>query len=109
MKIELTLNGEKKFFTVPFVPMITRRKYLEFQAKQNNQPEDKLTPQDHIDEMDEMYSLLPNVVFKGQFTLDDLYEGASKTYIEDKLIEAVYGIKPKSELDENEEGNAPGE
>lgn len=105
MKIELYIDGEKKVFTTPFVPMLAKRKYLEVQAKEQEKGK-QLTPQESLDFDDEAYSILCNVVFGKQFTLDELYAGADAKYVNEKLVEAVYGIKPKDEL---EEGNEKGE
>lgn len=106
MKIELYLDGEKKLFTTPFVPMLAKRKFLEIESKieQNEEP---LTKQQMIDYDDDMLSILSDVIFKNQFTLEQLYEGASREYVDEKIIEAIYGVKPKKK--EGEEGNDQGE
>lgn len=100
MQIELYIDGKKKTFTTPFVPMLAKRKFLEIQAKAE-QREDKPTSQELIAEDDAIFSILSDVVFKGQFTLEQLYEGASKEYLDEKLLEAIFGVKPK-------EGNEKG-
>lgn len=100
MQIELYIDGEKKIFTAPFVPMLAKRKFLEIQAKAE-QREDKPTSQELIAEDDAIFSILSDVVFKGQFTLEQLYEGASKEYLDEKLLEAIFGVKSK-------EGNEKG-
>ncbi|MCR6111753.1 hypothetical protein HXA35_15500 [Bacillus sp. A301a_S52] len=110
MKIELYIEGEKRLFTVPFVPMLAKRKYLECQIKMKEHGEAP-TPEQMLDEEDELIAILVDVVFKNQFTVDQLYEGASKPYIDSKLIEAIHGIKPKEELKEKgdeDEGNING-
>jgi hypothetical protein len=106
MKIELYIDGDKKIFTAPFVPMLARRKYLEINSKME-QREKSPTPEEIIEDNDSMYSILSDVVFKGQFTIEQLYEGASSEYADAKLTEAVWGIKPT--LKEGEEGNDHGE
>lgn len=93
VQIELYINGEKKIFTTPFVPMMAKRKYLELQAKAEQRKE-PLTLEEQIKEDDEYLSILSDIVFKGQFTVEDLYNGASKEYVDEKLIEAVFDIKP---------------
>lgn len=90
MEIELIIDGKKKTFTTPFIPMLARRKFFEFRAK-IEQKEDAPTVQETIEEEDEMYSILTDVVFKGQFTLEQLYEGADRSYIDQKLSEVVNG------------------
>lgn len=99
MQIELFIDGEKKLFTTPFVPMLAKRKYLELMAK-----DDPTTPEEMIAEEDSHVSILTDVVFKGQFTNQQVYEGASEEYVKEKLREAVFGIKKESN-----EGNQPGE
>jgi hypothetical protein len=101
MQIELHIDGKKKVFTAPFVPMLAKRKFLEIQAKAE-QREGKPTSKELLEEDDAIFSILSDVIFKGQFTLEQLYEGASKEYLDEKLLEAIYGIKPK-------EGNEAGE
>jgi hypothetical protein len=107
MKIELYIDGKKKVFTAPFVPMLAKRKFLELEAKAE-QRENQPSKQDLLDEDDEMLSILSDVVFKNQFTIEQLYEGASKEYVDEKMLEAVFGIKP-SDKKEGEEGNEQGE
>jgi hypothetical protein len=107
MQIELYIEGNKKTFTAPFVPMLAKRKYLEIEAKAEKRNE-KLSAQEQIEEDNEYLSILTDVVFKNQFTLDQLLEGQSKRYIDEKLIEAVFDVKPKSKK-EVEEGNQKGE
>lgn len=105
MKIELIIDGEKKVFTSPFIPMLAKRRYLELTTKYEKIKNP--SPQEQLDEHDELYSILTDVVFKDQFTLDDLYGGASHDYIETKMVEAVFGIKPKDEIED--QGNEKGE
>ncbi|WP_099157270.1 phage tail assembly chaperone G [Virgibacillus ndiopensis] len=110
MNIELYIEGEKKTFTVPFVPMLAKRKYLEIQADIEKR-EETPTAQEILEEDDAMYSILPDIIFEGKFTLDQLYKGVSSEYAKEKLAEAVYGIKPKKskEKKEEDEGNQTGE
>ncbi len=99
MKIQLWIDGEQQTFVAPFVPALAKRKYYEWKAKAEKEDaaeEGLLTAQQIIDDDDEILSILPNVVFKEQFTLDQLYAGASMEYIQAKLKEAVFGIKPEA-------------
>ncbi|MYL41826.1 phage tail assembly chaperone G [Virgibacillus salexigens] len=109
MQIELIIDGEKKIFTAPFIPMLARRKYFEIQAKaeEREEREEKPTTKEILSEDDEIMSILTNVVFKDQFTINQLLEGASKTYVDGKLAEAVFGIAPKAKKEGNE-GNEQG-
>ena len=100
MQIELYIDGEKKIFTAPFVPMLAKRKYYELQAK-IEENEKELTPKEVLKEDDEYFSILTDIVFKGQFTLEQLYEGASAEYLREKMLEIIFGVKPK-------EGNEKG-
>lgn len=100
MQIELYVDGKKKTFTTPFVPLLARRKYFEIMAKAE-QREEQPTFEEQMKEDDELYSILSDIVFKGQFTLEQLYEGASQEYLFQKLSEAIYGIKPKAEEEKN--------
>lgn len=105
MKINLVIDGQKKTFTTPFIPMLARRKYYELMAKIEDQdPNEQPTPQQILDEEDELHSILPDVVFNKQFTLEQLYTGASKEYVDQKLKEAIFGEK----TEEVEEGNEQG-
>lgn len=100
MQIELFIDGEKKIFTAPFVPMLAKRKYLELRAKDESETYSELLADD-----DAHVSILVDVVFKNQFTIEQVYEGASEEYVLAKLREAVYGTRKET----NEEGNNPGE
>lgn len=100
MQIELFIDGENKIFTAPFVPMLAKRKYLELRAK-----DEAATFEELIQDDDAHVSILVDVIFKNQFTVEQVYEGASEEYVSSKLREAVFGIKKES----NEEGNSPGE
>lgn len=103
MQIELLLNGEKKIFTTPIVPMLARRKYYEVMAK--GEKRDGIpTFEEQLHEDDELFSILSDIVFKGQFTLDDLYNGAETKYVQDKLTEAIFGVKKKEDVEGNEKG-----
>ncbi|MDY7044035.1 hypothetical protein RVS70_07425 [Virgibacillus sp. M23] len=107
MQIELYIDGQKKIFTAPFVPMLARRKYFEIQAKAEEREENPTT-KELLAEDDDIMSILTNVVFKDQFTIDQLLNGASKKYVDEKLAEAVFGVKPKTNREGNE-GNEKGE
>lgn len=103
MQIELYIDGEKKVFTTPFVPMLAKRKYLELMARAEER-EGTPSQTELLKEDDEIFSILSDIVFKNQFTLQQLYEGASTEYIQEKLAEAVFGKKSKL----NDEGNEQG-
>lgn len=97
MNIELFIENKKKTFTAPFVPMAAKRKWLEIQA--NAEQRENTTTQDILDEDAEIASILTDIIFKEQFTADQLWEGQSKEYIDSKLMEAIYG-KPKAKEEE---------
>jgi len=101
MQIELVIDGEKRIFTTPFVPMLAKRKYLELMAKDASKTHEEMIAED-----DAHVSILADVVFKNQFTVEQVYEGASEDYVLSKLREAVFGIEKQSE---SNEGNQPGE
>ncbi|WP_270577994.1 phage tail assembly chaperone G [Caldibacillus thermoamylovorans] len=100
MQIELYIDGKKKLFTTPFVPMLAKRKYLEVLAKAEQRETTSTIEQ--LQDDDEIYSILTDIVFKGQFTLDQLYNGNSIEYIQMKMREAIFGIK------EDDGGNEKG-
>ena len=104
MRIELIIDGKKKIFTAPFVPMMAKRKWLEIQA-QAEKREGNLTSDELMDEDDKIMSILTDIIFQKQFTLEELYNGASKDYIDSKLMEGIFGITEK----QVEEGNEKGE
>lgn len=108
MKIELYIDGEKKLFATPFVPMLAKRKYLEIVAKSQEKGNEEYVPtaQEQLDEDDEMIGILSDVVFGGQFTLQQAYLGATNEYNYAKLREAVFGDKP---IEEGTEKNPKGE
>lgn len=89
MDIELYIDGEFLKFSVPFVPMSARRKYLEVLAEteKNENP----SPEEVAELDDKLYSILTDIVFRGQFTLEQLYNGQSQEYIDQKLLEAIGG------------------
>lgn len=105
MQIELFIDGEKNIFSTPFVPMLARRKYYEIHAKAEEREEEPTT-RELLEEDDEMYSILTDIVFKNQFTINQLLEGASKDYVDEKLREAIWGVKKNKE---GNEGNDQGE
>lgn len=105
MHIDLMIGGEKQTFSVPFVPMLAKRKYYEIQANAEERTEQP-TVRELIQEDNEMLSILTDVVFKGQFTIEQLLSGASKQYIDRKLEEAIFGLTTKKK--EQEEGNGKG-
>lgn len=108
MQIELYIDGENKVFSTPFVPMLAKRKYLKVMAETETKAKDEnYVPsyQDQLEEEDELAGILANVVFNSQFTVEQLYNGASDEYVYSKLREAVFG-KPKTE---GNEGNEKGE
>ena len=106
MQIELFIDGEKKVFTAPFIPLKAKRKYLEVQARAEER-EGKPTTKEIIEEDNEIMSILTDVVFKNEFTIEELLNGASQEYIDSKLNEAIFGIKPKQQKDD--QGNEKGE
>lgn len=101
MQIELFIDDEKKIFTAPFVPMLAKRKYLELMSKDGTS-----TYAEMIADDDAHVSILVDVVFRNQFTVEQVYEGASEKYVLAKLREAVFGIQKEPE---SNEGNHPGE
>jgi hypothetical protein len=100
MQIELTIDGEKKTFTAPFVPMAAKRRYVEIMAK--GEENKNISFKEQLEEDNAILSILTDIVFKDQFTLDDLYNGASQEYVDQKLLEIVYGVKP------GDKGNSKG-
>lgn len=109
MQIELYIDGENKIFTAPFVPMLAKRKFLAFEAKQEKRIEDEVpvTALHKLEEVDEMCMILADIVFNNKFTPAQLITGASEDYLYEKTAEAVFGIKPKKKK-EDEEGNEQG-
>ena len=107
MQIELYIDGEKKTFTTPFVPMLAKRKYLEITAATEEKIKENEnyipSPKEQLEEENELLTILCDVVFGGQFTLEQLVAGASDEYVYSKLREAVFG-KPKNSDEGNEKG-----
>lgn len=97
MKIELYIEGKKKTFTAPIIPMAAKRKFLELQSNEEVDMAD-LT----VDQLDEMYGILPSLVFKNQFTLDEMYEGAEHSYLDEKMSEIISGKQKKAARVEDE-------
>ncbi len=111
MKIELYIDGEMKIFTTPVIPLRAKRLYFKIQAeseeKAKAQGENYIPSyKEQMDEEDEMVGILANVVFGGQFTVDQLYDGASNDYVYGKLREAVFG--PSKVNNDGDEGNEKG-
>ena len=107
MQIELYIDGEKKVFTTPVVPMLAKRKYFEIMARSEEKfkedPNYVPSYKEQLEEEDELAGVLANVVFGGQFTVEQLYSGASDKYVYSKLREAVFG-KPNEDDKGNEQG-----
>lgn len=106
MQIELYVDrksGEKKIYSTAIVPMLARRKYFEIEAKAEER-EGQPTTRELLQEDDEILSIITDVVFENQFTIDELLYGASKQYIDEKLAEAVWGRRKKTEEEGNETG-----
>lgn len=112
MKIELKIDGEYKIFTTDIVPNRAKRNYLKIQAETEKKIEkdENYFPsaQEQMDEEDEIFGILAYTVFNGQFTVDQLHDGAEEEYIYQKVREAVFG-EPKESDNEDEEGNDQGE
>lgn len=110
MQIELYIDGEKKLFNTPVVPMLAKRKYFEVMAKADARAKDDEnyvpTFEEQLEEEAELVGILANVIFAGQFTVEQVYAGASDEYVYEKLREAVFGKTKKSDVDE---GNNQGE
>lgn len=107
MQIEIVIDGEKKVFVASIVPMLAKRKYLKIMAEAEEKGKDENyipTFREQLEEEDKLAGILANVVFDGQFTVEQLYKGASDEYVYSKLREAVFG-KPNNEEDE---GNGKG-
>lgn len=108
MKIELVIDGKEKVFTTQYVPHLAKRKYLKIQATEEEKvkKDENYFPstKEQMDQEDEIIGILADVVFGGQFTVEQAYEGASEDYIYKKIREAVFG-----EPSEDEEGNDQGE
>lgn len=108
MQIELTIEGEKKTFTVSQVPMLARRKFLEIRAKEDEilNERSSIPAKTQIEIENEMINILVDVVFGNQFTAEQLMSGVSDDYFDEKLSEAVFGKIEKKE--KSEEGNDKG-
>jgi len=106
MKIELIIDGKEKLFTTDMIPMLAKRKYMKLQANAEEKiKNNEYTTQTQLDEEDELVGILANVIFKGQFTPDQVYEGASDDYVYSKVQEAIFGKQEETEQEEVEEGN----
>lgn len=102
MNIELYIDGKKKTFTTPFVPMLAKRKYYEIMAKAEEYDGEPSIEQ-QLEEETELVSILADIVFGGQFTVEEVFQGASQEYVYEKLREAVFGKKTRDEQG-NEQG-----
>lgn len=91
--INLTIKGETKTFSTPFVNGMVWRKFLELKAKINS-PDGSVT----VEQLDE-FSGLVVLAFGNQFTLDEFYEGTPH----DKVMAAIDNLFTPSE--EGNEGN----
>lgn len=106
MKIVIEIDGKDKTFYTSKVPVMAKRKYLEVMAKNENKYKENedYTPsaQEQLDEEFELAGILTEVVFKNQFTIEELLYGVDDKYLYDKLREAVFGEKPKGEKGNNQ-------
>lgn len=105
MQIEILIDGEKKTFITSQVSMLARRKFLEIQVREDEilEKQATLTAKEQIELENEMIHILVDTVFKNQFTFDQLLDGVTEEYYDEKMAEAIFGT-PK----ESEEGNTPG-
>jgi len=108
MQIDILIDGEKKTFTVSQVPMLARRKFLEIQAREEEILEERVNipAKTRIELENEMINILVETVFNNQFTAEQLMNGVSDDYFDEKLSEAVFG--KIEEKDKREEGNDQG-
>lgn len=104
LQIDITVDGEKKTFVTSEVTMKARRKFMEIRAKEEEILEKQATipTKKQIEFENEMINILVDVVFGNQFTADELIDGVSDDYFDEKLAEAIFGKI------ENEEGNNQG-
>lgn len=104
MQITININGEDKTFTASKVPMLARRKFMEIRAKEEEliEKEGNIPAKKQIEFENELINILVDIVFRNQFTADELLNGISDDYFDAKLSEAIFGIK------EVEEGNETG-
>jgi|SRR5690625_2102189 len=105
MQIEITIDDEKKIFVTSEVTMKARRKFLEIQAEEEEVLKEKNTipAKKQIELENEMINILVDIVFDNQFTADQLIDGVSDEYFDEKLAEAVFGVKK-----EDDKGNTEG-
>lgn len=93
MQIEININGENKTFKTTVVPMLARRKFLEVRAKEEEILEEhsRIPTEQQIELENEMINILVDIVFGNQFTADQLLNGVSDSYFDEKLSEAIFG------------------
>src|SRR5690625_2940551 len=93
MQIEILIDGEKKTFVASVVPMLARCKFLEIQAAEEEYLEEhaRIPANKQIEFENEMINILVDVVFKNQFTAEQLLNGVSDEYFDKKLAEAIFG------------------
>lgn len=106
MQITININGEDKTFTASKVPMLARRKFMEIRAKEEEliEKEGNIPTAKQIEFENELINILVEIIFKNQFTVDELLNGIDDDYFDAKLSEAIFGIKD----DEVDEGNEKG-
>jgi len=93
LQIEILIDGKKKTFVASVVPMLARRKFLEIQAAEEEYLEEhaRIPANKQIEFENEMINILVDVVFKNQFTAEQLLNGVSDEYFDKKLAEAIFG------------------
>lgn len=108
MQIVIEIDGKDKTFYTSKVPVMAKRKYLEVMAKNEDKYEEnedyRPSAQEQLDEEIELAGILTDVVFKNQFTIEQLLYGVDDKYLYGKLREAVFGEKPKEQSEGNEQG-----
>lgn len=101
MQIEILIEGEKKTFTTAIIPMLARRKFMEIRAKEEELIEEHgmIPPKEQIELDNELINVLVDVIFKNQFTVDELLNGVSDDYFNEKISEALFGKVEEEEKD----------
>jgi len=98
MEITILIDGEEKTFKTGLVPMLARRKFMEIQAEEEEilEQDGSIPAKKQIEFENRIASIITDVVFDSQFTVDQLLNGVTDEYFSEKLAEALFG-KPNEE------------
>lgn len=92
MQIDILIDGEKKTFVTDIVPMRAKMRFLNVRKQEEALLEQGLiTAEKQIEFTYELADILATTIYKEKFTVDQLIDGVTDDYFNNKLAEAIFG------------------